>query len=184
MTKTRGATPAGRRASLIVRMSNAAREAGVVPPRIRLVVAIDRLLVRLLQAAPGSGSSRAATRTSSTSWRALPSNSLASEPSGSSRPASSRGRSSSTTSESVPRPRRTRPSPSTTPSGDNARIESFWSRMQVELLDRRSWQTRVGLANAIVEYLEIFDNRQRRHSALGMLTPIEFETRRQTLTVA
>jgi putative transposase len=56
--------------------------------------------------------------------------------------------------------------------------------MQVELLDRRSWQTRVGLANAIVEYLEIFDNRQRRHSALGMLTPIEFETRRQTLTVA
>ena len=53
MTKTTGATPAGRRASLIVRMSNAAREAGVVPRRIHLVVAIDRLLVRLLQAAPG-----------------------------------------------------------------------------------------------------------------------------------
>lgn len=52
MTKTRGATPAGRRASLIVRMSNAAREAGVVPRRIHLVVVIDRLLVRLLQAAP------------------------------------------------------------------------------------------------------------------------------------
>jgi hypothetical protein len=51
MTKTRGATPAGRRASLIVRMSNAAREAGVVPRRIHLVVAIDRLLARLLQAA-------------------------------------------------------------------------------------------------------------------------------------
>lgn len=53
MTKTGGATPAGRRASLIVRMSNAAREAGVVPRHIHLVVAIDRLLVRLLQAAPG-----------------------------------------------------------------------------------------------------------------------------------
>lgn len=53
MTKTRGAMPAGRRASLIIRMSNAAREAGVVPRRIHLVVAIDRLLVRLLQAAPG-----------------------------------------------------------------------------------------------------------------------------------
>jgi hypothetical protein len=53
LTKTKGATPAGRRASLIVRMSNAAREAGVVPRRIHLVVAIDRLLVRLLQAAPG-----------------------------------------------------------------------------------------------------------------------------------
>ena len=53
MTKTRVATPAGRRASLIVRMSNAARETGVVPRRIHLVVAIDRLLVRLFQAAPG-----------------------------------------------------------------------------------------------------------------------------------
>ena len=53
MTKTSGATPAGRRASLTVRMSNAAREAGVVPRRIHLVVAIDGLLVRLLQAAPG-----------------------------------------------------------------------------------------------------------------------------------
>jgi hypothetical protein len=53
MTKTRGATPIGPRASLIVRMSNAAHGTGVVPRRIHLVVAIDRLLVRLLQAAPG-----------------------------------------------------------------------------------------------------------------------------------
>ena len=58
---------------------------------------------------------------------------------------------------------------------DNAVIESFWSRMQVELLDRKRWRTRVELANAIFEYLEIFHNRQRRHSALGMLTPVEFE---------
>jgi transposase InsO family protein len=56
--------------------------------------------------------------------------------------------------------------------------------MQVELLDRRIWRTRVELANAIFEYLEIFHNRQRRHSALGMLTPVEFETRHQTTTVA
>ena len=67
---------------------------------------------------------------------------------------------------------------------DNAVIESFWSRMQVELLDRRHWRTRVELANAIFEYLEIFHNRQRRHSALEMLTPIEFETRHQSATVA
>jgi putative transposase len=67
---------------------------------------------------------------------------------------------------------------------DNAMIKSFWSRLQVELLDRRTWRTRVELANAIFEYLEIFHNRQRRHSALGMLTPVEFETRRQTETVA
>jgi transposase InsO family protein len=67
---------------------------------------------------------------------------------------------------------------------DNAMIESFWSRMQVELLDRQSWRTRVELANAIFEYLEIFHNRQRRHSALGMITPVEFETRHQIETVA
>jgi putative transposase len=58
---------------------------------------------------------------------------------------------------------------------DNAMIEAFWSRMQVELLDTRRWQTRVELANAIFEYIEVFHNRRRRHSSLGMLTPIEFE---------
>lgn len=58
---------------------------------------------------------------------------------------------------------------------DNAMMESFWSRMQVELLNRRRWNTRIELANAIFDYLEIFYNRQRRHSSLGMLTPIEYE---------
>lgn len=58
---------------------------------------------------------------------------------------------------------------------DNAVIESFWARMQVELLNRRRWRTRLELANAIFEYLEIFHNRQRRHSSIGMHTPIEFE---------
>jgi putative transposase len=58
---------------------------------------------------------------------------------------------------------------------DNAMIESFWGRMQTELLNRRKWRTRLELANAIFEYLEIFHNRQRRHSALGMLTPVEYE---------
>ncbi len=58
---------------------------------------------------------------------------------------------------------------------DNAVIESFWGRMQTELLNRKRWKTRIELANAMFEYLEIFHNRQRRHSALGMLTPIEFE---------
>jgi len=57
-------------------------------------------------------------------------------------------------------------------------MESFWSRVQVELLDRQVWSTRLELATALFEYLEIFHNRQRRHSSLGMLTPIEFETRR------
>ena len=58
---------------------------------------------------------------------------------------------------------------------DNATMESFWARMQVELLDRRRWRTRIELANAIFEYLEIFHNRHRRHTALEMRTPIEYE---------
>jgi transposase InsO family protein len=37
---------------------------------------------------------------------------------------------------------------------DNAVIQSFWSRLQVELLDRKRWKTRLELANAIFEYLE------------------------------
>jgi putative transposase len=48
--------------------------------------------------------------------------------------------------------------------------------MQTELLNRKRWRTRIELANAIFEYLEIFHNRQRRHSALGICTPIEYET--------
>ena len=54
-------------------------------------------------------------------------------------------------------------------------MESFWSSMQIELLDRKKWKTRVELANAIFEYIEIFHNRQRRHSSLGYRTPVEHE---------
>jgi transposase InsO family protein len=64
---------------------------------------------------------------------------------------------------------------------DNSMIGAFWSRMQVELLDRHRWKTRVELANVIFGYLEVFHNRARRHSALGMLTPVQFEN---TPTVA
>jgi putative transposase len=58
---------------------------------------------------------------------------------------------------------------------DNALIEAFWARLQTELLNRRKWKTRVELSTALFEYLEVFHNRNRRHSALRMLTPIEFE---------
>jgi transposase InsO family protein len=67
---------------------------------------------------------------------------------------------------------------------DNGMMESFWGRMQTELLNRKKWKTRIELANAIFDYLEIFHNRQRRHSSLGMLTPNEYERLHTTLSVA
>jgi transposase InsO family protein len=65
---------------------------------------------------------------------------------------------------------------------DNAMMESFWSAMQIELLNRRRWKTRVELANAIFDYIEIFHNRQRRHSALGYRTPTEYELRNDAIS--
>ncbi|TPW64227.1 integrase core domain-containing protein, partial [Schumannella sp. 10F1B-5-1] len=59
---------------------------------------------------------------------------------------------------------------------DNALMESFWGSMQIELLDRRPWATRTELATAIFEWIESFYNRSRRHSALGYLSPDEYET--------
>ncbi len=58
---------------------------------------------------------------------------------------------------------------------DNALIEAFWARLQTELLNRKNWKTRIELSTALFDYLEIFHNRNRRHSSLGMLTPIEYE---------
>ena len=62
---------------------------------------------------------------------------------------------------------------------DNAMVEAFWARMQVELLNRRRWKTRVELASAIHDYIEIWHNTRRRHSALNMLTPSEYENQHQ-----
>src|SRR5512132_2286080 len=58
---------------------------------------------------------------------------------------------------------------------DNALMESFWGRMQVELLNRRRWKTRIELATAIHDYIELWHNPRRRHSALEMRTPDEVE---------
>jgi putative transposase len=49
---------------------------------------------------------------------------------------------------------------------DNALAESFFSSMQIELLDRQRWTTRQDLANAIFEWIEAFYNPVRRHSGL------------------
>src|SRR5690606_3555587 len=60
---------------------------------------------------------------------------------------------------------------------DNAMAESFFATLKTELLDRQRWMTRMQLRAAIFDYIEVFYNRRRRHSALGHLSPIEFERR-------
>jgi len=59
---------------------------------------------------------------------------------------------------------------------DNAMMESFWGTMQLELLDSKTWQTREELANVIFEWIECWYNPNRRHSSIGMHSPITFET--------
>ena len=66
---------------------------------------------------------------------------------------------------------------------DNSMIESFWGRMHTELLNRKAWRTRLELANAIFEYLELFHNR-RRHSMLGTGSPVEHEKLSEETTLS
>ena len=60
--------------------------------------------------------------------------------------------------------------------GDNAAMESFYSLLQKNVLNRRRrWRTRSELAYEIVVWIEHTYNRRRRQRALGRLTPVEFE---------
>jgi putative transposase len=59
---------------------------------------------------------------------------------------------------------------------DNAMMESFWGTMQLELLDSKTWDTREELASAVFEWIECWYNPKRRHSSIGMHSPIIFET--------
>ena len=60
--------------------------------------------------------------------------------------------------------------------GDNAAMESFFSLLQKNVLDRRRWTTRDELRIAIVTWIERTYHHRRRQPALGRLTPIEYET--------
>ena len=60
--------------------------------------------------------------------------------------------------------------------GDNAAMESFFALLQKNVLDRKRWQTPAELRLAIVTWIEKTYHRRRRQTALGRLTPIEFET--------
>lgn len=60
--------------------------------------------------------------------------------------------------------------------GDNAAVESFFSLLQHNVLNRRRWHTREELRVAIVSWIDRSYHRRRRQARLGRLTPIEFET--------
>jgi len=60
---------------------------------------------------------------------------------------------------------------------DNALAESFFATLETELIDRCQWRTPEDARLAVFDYIETFYNRQRRHSALGYLSPAEFERR-------
>jgi putative transposase len=58
---------------------------------------------------------------------------------------------------------------------DNAVAESFFATLECELLDRHPWPTRAGLRTAIFDFIEVFYNRQRRHSTLDYHPPATYE---------
>jgi transposase InsO family protein len=59
---------------------------------------------------------------------------------------------------------------------DNAFMESFWSTLKLELVYRGLFQTRAQARAQIFDYIEVFYNRQRAHSALDFHSPVDFET--------
>jgi transposase InsO family protein len=67
---------------------------------------------------------------------------------------------------------------------DNAAMESFFSLLQKNVLNRRRWATREQLRLAIVIWIERTYHRRRRQDSLGRMTPIEFETLTQTAHAA
>ena len=58
---------------------------------------------------------------------------------------------------------------------DNAPMESFFASLKKELVHDAKFATRAEAHAAIFEYIEVFYNRQRRHSTLGYQSPVEFE---------
>jgi putative transposase len=61
---------------------------------------------------------------------------------------------------------------------DNAVAESFFATLECELLDRYDWPTRQALRTAVFDFIEVFYNRQRRHSTIDYHTPADYEHQR------
>jgi len=60
---------------------------------------------------------------------------------------------------------------------DNALAESYFATLKAELVNRQVWPTRQAARQAIFEWIEVFYNRQRLHSALGYCPPVTYEER-------
>lgn len=60
---------------------------------------------------------------------------------------------------------------------DNACVESFFASLKNELVNEERFRSRQQAKVSIFEYIEVFYNRQRLHSTLGYLTPVDFEER-------
>ena len=58
---------------------------------------------------------------------------------------------------------------------DNAVAESFFATLKKELINRRSWPTKNELRTEVFDYIEVFYNRERRHSTLGQRSPADYE---------
>ncbi len=58
---------------------------------------------------------------------------------------------------------------------DNAVAESFFSTLKIELVYRTPFMTPQATQTTVAEWIEVFYNRQRRHSTIGFLSPVQFE---------
>jgi len=58
---------------------------------------------------------------------------------------------------------------------DNAPMESFFATLKKELVYQTTYATRAAAQRSVFEYIEVFYNRQRKHSALGYMSPCEYE---------
>ena len=68
---------------------------------------------------------------------------------------------------------------------DNAVAESFFATtLKLELVYQTQWRTRADAHSAVFEYIELSYDRRRRHSALGYLSPEQFENRTYETLVA
>jgi transposase InsO family protein len=63
---------------------------------------------------------------------------------------------------------------------DNAAMESFFGRFKVSTIKKRIFKDEAEVRDVVFEYIEVFYNRFRKHSALGYKSPVEFVQNNQT----